>query len=71
MKPLKSSKGVLEIIANSNSPKVSFHVPVEDNYSNVHDILIHESNADLINKLITAGFSLSMSKKGLSVSCFN
>lgn len=57
----------LEIITASNSPKVSFRVPVNDNYSNVHQILIHESNADLINKLIKAGFSLSMCKKGLSV----
>lgn len=58
----------VEIITSSNSPKVSFRVPVEDNYSNVHDILIHESNASLISNLVENGFSLNMCKKGLSVS---
>lgn len=57
----------LRIISTSNSIKVSFNVPVEDNYSNCYDILIHESNATVINDLIKAGFSLSMSPKGLSV----
>lgn len=57
----------LDIITASNSPKVSFRVPVKDNYSNVHQILIHKSNAALIKQLIDAGFSLSMCKKGLSV----
>jgi hypothetical protein len=55
------------IIIKSNSPKVSFRVPINDNYLSVHDILIHESNADLINKLVNAGYSLSMCSKGLSV----
>ena len=59
----------IEIISTTNDVKVSFNVPIIDNYSNVHDILIHESNANLIDKLIEAGFSLSMCKKGLSVSC--
>lgn len=57
----------LRIISSSNSIKVSFNVPVENNYSNCYDILIHESNATAINDLIKAGFSLSMSPKGLSV----
>ena len=57
----------LFIISKSNSPKVSFNVPVHDNYSNVHPILIHNCNAALINELIKAGFSLSMCDKGLSV----
>jgi hypothetical protein len=55
------------IIMRSNSPKVSFRVPVRDNYSNVYDILIHSCNADLINKLKEAGFFLSMCDKGLAV----
>ena len=57
----------LEIIAKSNSPKISINVPVKSNYSNVHDILIHESNASLINELVAAGYSLSMCEKGLAV----
>lgn len=57
----------LKIISTSNNIKVSFNVPVHDNYSNCYDILIHESNAIVINNLIKAGFSLAMSPKGLSV----
>ena len=57
----------LQIISKSNSIKVSFNVPVNDNYSNVYQILIHNSNATVINELIAAGFSLSMNDKGLSV----
>lgn len=58
----------IQIISKSNSIKVSFNIPVNDNYSNVHQILIHNSNATVINELIAAGFSLSMNDKGLSVS---
>lgn len=61
-------KLAIELISASNSCKVSFNVPVKNHYSNVFQILIHESNADIINKLIAAGFSLSMTKKGLSIS---
>lgn len=57
----------LQIISESNSIKVSFNVPVENNYSNVYQILIHNSNAAVINELVAAGFSLSMNDKGLSV----
>lgn len=57
----------LQIISKSNSIKVSFNVPVKDNYANVYDILIHNSNASVINELVAAGFSLSMNDKGLSV----
>lgn len=60
----------LEIISKSNSIKVSFNVPVDNNYSNVYQILIHESNASVIDQLIVAGFSLSMTPKGLSVTKF-
>ena len=45
----EDKKKAIEIIAQSNSPKVSFHVPITDNYSNVHDILIHESNASKLS----------------------
>lgn len=57
----------LQIISKSNSIKVSFNVPVKDNYSNVYQILIHNSNATVIKDLIAADFSLSMTDKGLSV----
>jgi hypothetical protein len=61
----------LELIAKSNSPKVSFNVPINDSYSNVYDILIHESNATLIDQLIKNGFSLHMTKKGLSINNYS
>lgn len=54
----------------SNSVTISINVPVKDNYLNVHALLIHESNARLIQDLIKAGFSLSMNPKGLSVDDF-
>ena len=57
----------IAILSKSNSIKVSFNVPVKDNYNNVYEILIHESNASVINELIAEGFSLSMNPKGLSV----
>lgn len=58
------------IISKSNSIKVSFNVPVNDNYSHTYAILIHESNASVINQLVKAGFSLSMNPKGLVVDKF-
>lgn len=66
MKPADRQQAI-QIITGQNSVKCSFNVPVNDNYSNVHDVLIHNSNATTINKLIAAGFSLSMCDKGLSV----
>lgn len=63
----ENRKQAIEIISKSNSIKVSFNVPVKDNYSNIHEILIHESNASVINELVNAGFSLFPTKKGISV----
>lgn len=60
----------LDIITTNNRIKVSFNTPVNDNYSNVYDILIHESNGSVITNLVNAGFSLSMTPKGLSVTKF-
>lgn len=57
----------IKIIVASNSPKVSFNVPVNGNYSHTYAILIHNSNATLINELVNAGYSLSMCDKGLAV----
>lgn len=58
------------IISKSNSITVSFNVPVNDNYSHTYAILIHQSNASVIKQLTNAGFSLSMTSKGLSVEKF-
>lgn len=69
MKPEYIAEAI-SIISKSNSIKVSFNVPVKDNYSHIYEILIHESNASVINHLINAGFSLSMTTKGLSVDKF-
>lgn len=60
-------KEAVEIIAAQNSIKVSFNVPVENNYSSTYQVLIHESNATTISKLVEAGFSLHMTPKGLAV----
>lgn len=69
MKPEYIAEAI-SIISKSNSIKVSFNVPVKDNYSHTYVILIHESNASVINQLVNAGFSLSMTPKGLSVDKF-
>lgn len=55
------------IISKSDSITVSFNVPVNDNYSHTYAILIHESNASVIKQLTDAGFSLSLTPKGLAV----
>jgi hypothetical protein len=57
----------IKLILESNSAKVSFNVPITDSYSNVYEILIHDSNATLITELVNNGFSLNMTSKGLSV----
>jgi hypothetical protein len=69
MKPEHIAEAI-SIISKSNSIKVSFNVPIKDNYSHTYAILIHESNASAINQLVNAGFSLSMTQKGLSVDKF-
>ena len=69
MKPEHIAEAI-SIIIKSNSIKVSFNVPIKDNYSHTYAILIHESNASAINQLVNAGFSLSMTQKGLSVDKF-
>lgn len=57
----------LAIITTNNQIKVSFNTPIKDNYSNVYEILIHQSNATVINKLVENGFSLHMTEKGLAI----
>lgn len=60
----------LQILSKENSVKISLNVPITDNYSNTHKILIHKSNANTINRLIAHNFSLSMCDKGLSIDKF-
>lgn len=58
----------LEIITTNNRITVSFNTPVNDNYADTYQLLIHESNASVLKQLYEAGFSMSMTKKGLEVS---
>ena len=48
MKP-EDFRRALEIITSNNRITVSFNTPVKDNYSNMHPILIHESNATAVS----------------------
>ena len=57
----------LEIITRNNRITVSFNTPIADNYSQVYPILIHESNASVLKQHHEAGYSLSMTPKGLCV----
>jgi hypothetical protein len=58
------------LVSETTNIKVAFNVPVSDSISNVHKLLILESNATIIRKLIEAGYSLSMCAKGLVVDKF-
>ena len=58
------------LIATSNGCKAQYIVPVKDNYSHTYDILILESNGKILDELHKAGYSLSMSSKGLVVNKF-
>lgn len=58
------------LVSESPNIKVAFNVPVKDHYGNVYKLLILESNATIISKLIEAGYSLSMCAKGLVVNKF-
>ncbi len=69
MKTIHKTRAI-EIISKSNNAKVSFNVPVKDNFSNTYDILIHECNSALTKKLIKEGYSLSMNNKGLEIDKF-
>jgi hypothetical protein len=69
MKPEFFAEAV-EIVSKSNSCTVKFNEPVNDNYSNTYPILILESNGRVIEDLFKAGFSMSMTKKGLAVTKF-
>jgi len=55
------------MIATSNNCRALFVTPIKDHYSHTYDIVILESNANIIDKLIKEGYSLSMSPKGLVV----
>jgi len=66
----KDKSKAIEIISASNNVSVSFNVPVSDNFSNVHQILITRSSAAVVRDLVEAGFSLFMTDKGLSIEKF-
>jgi hypothetical protein len=57
----------LEILTNNYAITVSFNVPVDNNYMHTYPILIHKSNSTVIQRLVKAGFMVSMTDKGLSV----
>ena len=61
------TEGLLYLPRN-NRITVSFNTPIADNYYHVYPILIHESNASVLKQLHEAGFSMSMTIKGLEVS---
>lgn len=66
----KNFNEALTIIAKSNNVKLSINVPITDNYSNVHAIVIHKCNPSLVSELINAKFSISQGKKGMYISDF-
>jgi len=70
MKTEHKSKAI-EILTSNNSVEVKFNVPINDSYSNVHEILITRCDASVIKKLVNEGFSLFMTDKGLDVENFN
>lgn len=55
------------MIATSFNAKAQYNVCVDNHISSTYDILLLECNAALIDKLVTAGYSLAMTPKGLSV----
>lgn len=66
MKAADFTKAV-EMVSTSNSCKAQFNVPVDNHYSHTYQLLILESNASIITELVKAGYSLSMTAKGLAV----
>lgn len=67
----KNFNEALSIIAKSPSRvNVTINEPVEDNYSNVYSILLHQACAKLIDNLIGAGFSIGVCSKGTWVDKF-
>jgi hypothetical protein len=61
----------LEILTSNNSTGVIFNVPINDNRTNVYEILITRCNASTIKELVSEGFSLFMTEKGLQVENFH
>lgn len=63
---------LIELINKLSKERVTFQLnePVEDSMSNVHQCLILECSASVIESLVKAGYSLFMSNKGLSVDKF-
>lgn len=67
----KNFNEALGIIAKSPSRvNITINEPVEDNYSNVYPILLHQACAKLIKNLIEAGFAIGVCSKGTWVDKF-
>lgn len=67
----KNFNEALSIIAKSPSKvNITINEPVEDNYSNVYPILLHQACAKLIKNLIEAGFAIGVCPKGTWVDKF-
>lgn len=67
----KNFNEALNIIAKSPSRvNITINEPVEDNYSNVYPILLHQACAKLIKNLIEAGFAIGVCSKGTWIDKF-
>lgn len=67
----KDKEQAIAIVTSSNDITVKFNVPVNNSYNDVYDILILKSNAKVIKQLHDAGFSLSMTEKGLKINNYS
>ncbi len=67
----KDFNEALSIITKSPSRvNVTINEPVEDNYSNIYPILLHQACPRLISNLIEAGFAIGVCLKGTWVDKF-
>lgn len=63
----KFNEAVNIITSSHLTIKLSFCVPVHDNYSNVYPILIHECPSALIKLLVMQDYMCTCTPKGVSV----
>lgn len=64
----KNFNEALSIIAKSPSRvNITINEPVENNYSCVYPILLHQACPTLIKNLMAAGFSIGVCEKGTYV----
>lgn len=60
-------KAVNIITSYCSTTKLSFNVPIRDNYGNVYPILLHEATPGLVENLIKEGFLLGVTDKGVYI----